>query len=157
MLLDQRMTGISGLELQAELYRRGIDLPIIFITGHGDVPMSVKAIKTGAINFLIKPFTNEILLESINEAYLFVDASRTCTESWKRCRNLSGREREVMHNVIAGMSNSNSADRLDISTRTIEVHRSRVMKKMNAKSLADLVRKCDLCQESALPCPPNQD
>ena len=157
MLLDQRMTGISGLELQAELYRRGIDLPIIFITGHGDVPMSVKAIKTGAINFLIKPFTNEILLESINEAYLFVDTSRTCTESWKRCRNLSGREREVMHNVIAGMSNSNSADRLDISTRTIEVHRSRVMKKMNAKSLADLVRKCDLCQESALPCPPDQD
>lgn len=154
MLLDQRMPGMSGLELQAELNQRGIELPIIFITGHGDVPMSVEAIKTGAINFLVKPFTNEILLESIKEAFLFTNIFSIHTEFWRRCRNLSRREREVMQQVVAGMSNSNIADRLEISTRTIEVHRSRVMQKMGVNFLADLVRKCSSCQQSALSCPP---
>ena len=155
MLLDQRMTGITGLELQAELKQRGIELPIIFITGHGDVPMSVKAIKAGAINFLMKPFSNEILLKSIKEAFSLTNVSRIRTEIWKRCRSLTDREREVMVYVIAGKPNGIIAERLEISTRTIEVHRSRAMQKMGAGSLADLVRKCTLCQESALPCPPN--
>lgn len=154
LLLDQRMTGMSGLELQAELARRHIDLPVIFITGHGDVQMSVQAIKAGAINFLEKPFDNESLLAYITEAFSCADENlqkhneiaglREC------CASLTSREREVMQHVAAGMSNRNLAELLGVSDRTIEVHRYRVMKKMGADSLPDLVRKYALCQEAGL-------
>ena len=145
MLLDQRMTGMSGLELQAELVKGGIDLPIIFITGHGDVQMSVKAIKAGAIDFLEKPFSNEDLLASIREAFLHADDGKKHNDRVARLRarnaSLTVREQEVLQHVVAGMSNKNLAELLGVSDRTIEVHRSRVMKKMGAESLPDLVRK----------------
>ena len=154
MLLDQRMTGMSGLELQAELARRGIDLPIIFITGHGDVQMSVKAVKAGAIDFLEKPFSDEDLLASIREAFSRADDSKKyrdlIAELRKSHASLTAREREVMQHVVAGMSNRNLAELLGVSDRTIEVHRSRVMKKMGAESLPDLVRKYAMCQKASL-------
>jgi two-component system response regulator FixJ len=154
MLLDQSMTGMSGMELQAELARRGIDLPIIFITGHGDVQMSVKAIKAGAIDFLEKPFSNEDLLASIREAFSSYNDSKkhrgTMAELRKGYTNLTTREREVMRHIVAGASNRQLAELLGISNRTIEVHRSRVMKKMGAESLADLVRKYTLCVKTIL-------
>jgi two-component system response regulator FixJ len=154
MLLDQCMTGMSGLELQSKLARRGIALPIIFITGYGDVRMSVKAIKAGAINFLEKPFSNEDLLASIGEASSYADESKKhrnrVTELNKRHENLTNREREVMRHVVDGVSNRDLAEQLNLSDRTIEVHRSRVMKKMGAQSLPDLVHKYDMCQQAGL-------
>ena len=154
MLLDQRMTGLTGLELQEELARRGIELPIIFITGHGDVQMSVKAVKAGAIDFLEKPFSNEDLLASIREACAYADESkrnRDGVAALRRCHaSLTGRELEVMRYVVAGQSNRSLAEQLGVSDRTIEVHRSRVMKKMGATSLPDLVRKVTLCQAAGL-------
>jgi len=152
MLLDQRMTGMSGLELQAELSKLGSRLPIIFITGHGDVQMSVKAIKAGAIDFLEKPFSNEDLLVSVQEAFLQADRSikyqNRIAGVRKRYASLTGREREVMKHVVAGISNRHLAERLGVSNRTIEVHRSRVMKKMGAKSLPDLVREYAMYQKA---------
>jgi len=154
MLLDQRMTGMSGLELQAELARRGVDLPIIFITGHGNVRMSVKAVKAGAIDFLEKPFSNDDLLASIREAMSLADDRKMhrgqIAELRKYHAGLTAREREVMQHIVAGMSNRNLAERLGLSDRTVEVHRHRVMKKMGAKSLPDLVRKYAMIQEAGL-------
>jgi FixJ family two-component response regulator len=154
ILLDQRMTGMTGLELQAELASRGIDLPIIFITGHGDVQMSVKAVKAGAIDFLEKPFSNEDLLASIREAFTHADDSKLhrdlIAELRKRHASLTDREREVLQHVVAGMSNRNLAQLLGVSDRTIEVHRSRVMNKMGAESLPDLVRNYALLQKAGL-------
>jgi FixJ family two-component response regulator len=154
ILLDQRMTGMTGLELQAELASRGIDLPIIFITGHGDIQMSVKAVKAGAIDFLEKPFSNEDLLASIREAFTRADDSKQhrdlIAELRKRHASLTDREREVLQHVVAGMSNRNLAQLLGVSDRTIEVHRSRVMNKMGAESLPDLVRNYALLQKAGL-------
>jgi RNA polymerase sigma factor (sigma-70 family) len=151
ILLDQRMTGMSGLELQAELARRGIALPIIFITGHGDVQMSVKAIKAGAIDFLEKPLNNQDLLASIREAFTRADDSKKDHDLFTELRqchaSLTAREREVMQHVVAGMSSRHLAELLDVSDRTIEVHRSRAMKKMRAESIPDLVRKYAMCQK----------
>lgn len=149
ILLDQKLARMTGLELQDLFAKRGIDLPIIFITGHGDVQMSVKAIKTGAIDFIEKPFKGEALLESIGEAFKQADISKIRTELWKRCISLTKREREVMEHVIAGKTSKKIAELLDISKRTIEVHRLRVMEKMDADSLPDLVRKCDMCNVPA--------
>jgi two-component system response regulator FixJ len=149
MLLDQRMTGMSGLELQAELARRGIALPVIFITGHGDVQMSVKAIKAGAIDFHEKPFNNEDLLASIREAFARADDSKKDRDLFAECRqclsSLTPREREVMQHVVDGMSNRRVAELLGVSHRTIEVHRSKAMEKMRVESITDLVRKCAIC------------
>jgi two-component system response regulator FixJ len=149
MLLDQRMTGMSGLELQAELARRGIALPVIFITGHGDVQMSVKAIKAGAIDFHEKPFNNEDLLASIREAFARADDSKKDRDLFAECRqclsSLTPREREVMQHVVDGMSNRRVAELLGVSHRTIEVHRSKAMEKMRVESITDLVRKSAKC------------
>jgi RNA polymerase sigma factor (sigma-70 family) len=154
MLLDIRMPGMSGLELQAELARRGIALPIIFITGHGDVQMSVKAIKAGATDFLEKPFSNEKLLESIDEAFSQADDSKkhrqAAAKTKQRHAALTEREREVMQHVVAGMSNRDLAELLGLSQRTIESHRLSIMKKMGAESLPDLVRKYSMCQQAGL-------
>jgi RNA polymerase sigma factor (sigma-70 family) len=150
ILLDQSMTGgMSGLELQAELARRGIALPIIFITGHGGVQMSVKAIKAGAIDFLEKPVNNEDLLAGIREAFARADDSKKDRDLFAECRqclsSLTPREREVMQHVVDGMSNRRVAELLGVSDRTIEVHRSRAMEKMRVESITDLVRKCAVC------------
>jgi RNA polymerase sigma factor (sigma-70 family) len=154
VLLDQRMTGMSGLELQTELDRRGIKLAIIFITGHGDVQMSVKAVKAGAIDFLEKPFSNEDLLVSIREAFLRADDIKKHGEqvaSLRKLRDtLTAREEEVLQHVVEGQSNRQLAESLGVSDRTIEVHRSRVMKKMGAESLPDLVRKYAILQQAGL-------
>lgn len=154
MLLDQRMTGMTGLELQAALGKRGNNLPIIFITGHGDVRMSVNAIKAGAVNFLEKPFSNEELLGMLVEAFTCLDETRDLhnkVDELRRCHaSLTEREREVMQYVVAGMSNRALADQLGVSDRTIEVHRARGMKKMGAESLPDLVRKYALCQQNGV-------
>ena len=152
MVLDQRMTGMSGLELQTELNRRGAAPSIIFISGHGDVQMSVKAIKAGATNFLEKPFNNDELLTSIREAFSQADKSkkqRDLASEIRKCHaSLTDREKEVLQHVVTGMSNRHLADLLGVSDRTVEVHRSRGMKKMGAESLPDLVRKYALCQKT---------
>ena len=154
MLLDQQLPGMSGLELQAELSKRGIVLPIIFITARGDVQMSVKAIKAGAINFLEKPLNNKELLNSIREAFSLADGYKahrhTATELRRRHANLKDREREVMQYVVAGMANKDIAKLLGLSVRTIEGHRRSVMKKMGAESLPDLVRIYVMCLDAAL-------
>ena len=154
MLLDQRMTGMTGLELQAKLARRGFDLPIIFITGHGDVRMSVKAVKAGAIDFLEKPFSNEDLLAGIKEAFSRARVSRKHRDQLAALREkyagLTAREREVIKHVVTGLSNRELAEVLGVSNRTIEVHRSRAMKKMGAESLPDLVRKYAMCEKAGL-------
>jgi len=154
MLLDQRMTGMTGLELQAELGSRGVELPIIFITGHGDVRMSVKAIKAGAVNFLEKPFSNEELIKMVKEAFACANEGKKLhdeiAELRSRHASLTERESEVVQYVVAGMSNRQLADQLGVSDRTIEVHRARGMKKMGAQSLPDLVRKYTLCKQGGV-------
>ena len=149
LVLDQRMDGMSGLELQTELRGRDVTLPIIFITGHGDVPMSVKAMKEGAFDFLEKPFSNEQLLESIRGALLREarDHREHAHKAAIRARyeGLTPREQEVMRYIVQGMSNKRLAKQLGVSNRTIEVHRSRVMMKMGSESLPELVRMAALC------------
>jgi len=149
LVLDQRMTGMSGLELQSELKMRGLEMPIIFITGHGDVPMSVRAMKEGATDFLEKPFRNSDLLASIEqvlaqdtekmEDYLYQAGIRDKYDS------LTPREREVMEHIVQGLPNKSVAKLLGVSMRTVEAHRGRVMEKMDARSLPDLVRMAEFC------------
>jgi two-component system, LuxR family, response regulator FixJ len=144
LVLDIRMEGMSGLELQTELKARHIDLPIIFITGHGNVQSSVSAMKQGAADFIEKPFENEKLLESIKYTFrkskhnMALEAVKA--ELKKRFESLTSRERQVMEYVVDGVSNKQMAAQLGVSDRTIEVHRSRVMTKMSATSLPELVR-----------------
>lgn len=148
MLLDKCMTGMSGIELHSELTKRDIDLPTIFITGHGDVHTSVKALKAGAIDFLEKPVNHEALLASINEAFLRLNNCKKYRSSVAEIKRnyscLTEREMEVMQHVVAGVTNKDIAELLNVSDRTIEAHRSRVMKKMRAESLPDLVKKYDI-------------
>ena len=149
LVLDQRMTGMSGLELQSELKGKGVELPIIFITGHGDVPMSVRAMKGGAADFLEKPFRNSDLLASI-EQVLSQDEAKMEENLYQaratvKCNRLTPREKEVMGCIVRGLSNKNIAELLGVSIRTVEAHRGRVMAKMDAGSLPDLVRMADFC------------
>jgi len=149
LVLDQRMTGMTGLELQSELKGRGVELPTIFITGHGDVPMSVRAMKEGAADFLEKPFRNSDLLASI-EQVLAQDEVRMEENLYHarvtvKCNRLTPREKEVMGFIVRGLSNKNIAELLGVSIRTVEAHRGRVMEKMDAGSLPDLVRMVDFC------------
>lgn len=149
LLLDQRMSGKSGLELQAELTAQGIQWPIIFISGHGSVDISVRAMKAGAIDFLEKPFKNINLLKVIRTAFLqtTTEEDRMRTDAIeRRCAQLTPREREVMQLVTKGLSNNSIAGSLGVSIRTVEVHRSRVMSKMDADSLPNLVRMVDVCK-----------
>ena len=144
LVLDIRMPGISGLDLQQRLCRRGALLPIIFITGHGDVPMAVQAIRDGAVDFIQKPFQDQALLDRIQQA-LRLDAERReeitqRVEIERRLTRLSPRERQVMDLVVAGHANKVIAGQLGLSQRTVEIHRAKVMEKMQAGSLAHLVR-----------------
>lgn len=144
LLLDVRMPGMSGLELQAYLSRRAITLPVIIITGHGDVAMAVRAMKAGALDFIEKPFNDDALLGSIRHA--LVDGARARLALSRRAQvqarlgELTPREREVMAMVTDGQSNKEIAAALSVSAKTVEVHRARVMDKMQAGSLAELVR-----------------
>ena len=144
LVLDIRMPGLGGLELQEELIKRGNTLPIIFITGHGDVPMAVEAMQKGAVDFIQKPFRDQELLDRIREA-LATDEERReeqqqHAEVTERLNRLTNREREVFDLVVTGKPNKVIAYELGVSQRTVEIHRARVMEKMQARSLADLVK-----------------
>jgi len=148
-VLDIRMPAMTGLQLQEELNRRGCALPIIFITGHGDIPMAVEAMRRGALDFIRKPFGEDDLLERIKEALAHDaaghDGRSALADLRVRYESLSPREHEVFNRVADGQANKVVAIDLGISERTVEIHRAQVMKKMAARTLAQLVRmKIDL-------------
>ena len=144
LVLDVRMPGMSGLDLQEYLVENNIHIPVVIITGHGDVPMAVRAMKSGAIDFIEKPFNDEVLLDAIRRAIAYEEQQRSQHAEnlhiQERLSHLTPREHEVMEMVTEGRSNKEIANALGVSAKTIEAHRARVMEKMQAGSLAELVR-----------------
>jgi len=145
ILADVRMPGMSGLELQRELILRGVGLPVVIITGHGDIPMAVAAIKAGAVDFIEKPFDAPIILGAVEEALrrspgTAQNLARDREAFAQRLQQLSPREREVMELVVGGHPNKVIAHRLGIALRTVEIHRARIMEKTGARNLSELVR-----------------
>ena len=158
LVLDVRLPGLSGLDLQRELVRAEAPIPIIFITGHGDIPMSVRAIKEGAVEFLAKPFRDQDLLDAIQHALEIDRAARLqrsmVAELRRRYESLTKREREVMKLVVSGLLNKQIAGELGSSEVTVKMHRGQVMRKMKAQSLVQLVRmaeKIGITSEAAPP------
>ena len=154
LVLDIRLPGISGLDFQRELAKAGIHIAVVFITGHGDIPMTVRAMKAGAVEFLTKPFRDQDLLDAIQQG-LERDRSRRVEEAedstlLERLESLTPREREVLPWVVSGLPNKQIADAVGASEATIKVHRSQLMRKMGAPSLADLVR---MTEKMGLPSP----
>ncbi len=144
LVLDVRMPGMSGLDLQAELTRRGIGLPTIVVTGHAEVPMAVRAVKAGAIDFIEKPFSDQLLLDRVRQGIEMDrqerDGRARRAEILRRMSLLTQREREVLDLVVVGKANKEIAAALHLSPKTVEVHRAHVMEKMQASSVAELVR-----------------
>ena len=147
LVLDIRMPGASGIELQEHLARAGVEIPIIFITGHGNIPMSVKAMKAGAVDFIEKPFEDQKLIDAIHTAIeknkQFRAEQAEIQDLQRRVDSLTPREHEVFLLVVSGMLNKQIAFNLNMSEKTVKVHRARVMQKMKAASLADLVRMAE--------------
>lgn len=144
LILDVRLPGMNGLELQRELAEREIHMPIIFITGHGDIPMAVEAVNAGALDFLEKPFDNDSLLARVEEA-IAADRERRTREAAsadidQRLERLTPRERQVMEGILAGKLNKVIGYELDMSTRTVEVHRGRILEKLGARNAPEMVR-----------------
>jgi FixJ family two-component response regulator len=151
VVLDIRMPGMSGMELHRHLTENHIVMPVIFVTGHGDVPMAVEAMHNGAFDFIQKPYRDQDLLDRINQALTWDEEHRSQEdrkrELVERYGTLTPREREVMECVVRGLANKVIAMDLDLSQRTVEIHRARVMEKMQARSLAELVRMSMAIQE----------
>ncbi|MDB5867566.1 MAG: two-component system response regulator [Betaproteobacteria bacterium] len=147
LVLDVRLPGVSGLDLQGELTRAGKDIPIIFMTAHGDIRMSVRAMKAGAMEFLSKPFRDQDLLDAIKKALVRSEDARVArartADLRARYETLTSRQREVMAHVVAGRLNKQTASALRITEITVKVHRRHIMDKMLAKSVADLVRMAE--------------
>jgi len=144
LILDIRLPGMSGLELQQRLRERGDQIPIIFVSGHGDVPMTVRALKAGALDFLEKPFNEQVLLDRIQQGQEESRQRRKMHAEQSVVRNrmeeLTPREQEVMDLLVSGMANKDIAVKLNISRKTLDIHRSKVLQKMEAETVADLVR-----------------
>ena len=144
LVLDVRLRGLSGLDFQRDLAARNIRIPIVFVTGHGDIPMSVRAMKAGAIEFLTKPYRDQDLLDAVRIALERDRARREqekgLTDLRQRFESLTPREQEVVSMAVLGRLNKQIADQLGTAEKTVKVHRSRAMEKMNAQSFADLVR-----------------
>ncbi|MBV8905535.1 MAG: response regulator transcription factor [Acidobacteriia bacterium] len=147
LILDLQLPGLSGLDLQKRMAEDEVEIPIIFLTGHGDIPASVQAMKAGALEFLTKPFEEEQLLQAIQEAIERDRRSRQqhaeTLELRNRYASLTGREQDVMQQVVSGLLNKQIAAELEISEFTVKIHRGQVMRKMRADSLADLVRMAE--------------
>jgi RNA polymerase sigma factor (sigma-70 family) len=153
LVLDVRLRGLSGLDFQRELAARNIRIPIVFVTGHGDIPMSVRAMKAGAIEFLTKPYRDQDLLDAVRIALERDRARREqekdLTDVRQRFESLTPREQEVISMAVLGMLNKQIADQLGTAENTVKVHRSRAMEKMKAQSFADLVRMIEKLKGSA--------
>lgn len=155
LLLDIRMPGINGLALQRELNERRFRLPIIIITGHGDIPMAVSAIRNGALDFVEKPFDDQVLQDHVSRALALseqwrIEAARE-VEVLGHWNTLSKREKQVMQLVVEGLANKAIAESLDISPKTVEVHRARVMSKMHAQNLPELVTQSQIVRRRVTP------
>ena len=147
LVLDVRLPGLSGLDFQAELAKADIRIPIVFITGHGDIPMSVRAMKAGAVDFLAKPFRDQDLLDAVTAAIQRDQKRRehenAMTDLRAHFSSLTPREREIMALVASGLMSKQIAAQIDLSEITVKVHRSHIMKKMGARTVADLVRMAE--------------
>jgi FixJ family two-component response regulator len=153
IVLDVRLPGISGLDFQEQLARHHHDIPIIFMTGHGDIPMTVRAMKAGAVDFLTKPFRDQDMLDAVTAALALNRVRRgevaETSEVQARASTLTQREFEIMEHVTAGLMNKQIAAKVGLSEITVKVHRGKVMKKMAAASLADLVRMADILRSGS--------
>jgi len=161
VVVDVRLPGMSGLDLQDRLNQLGLEMPVIVITGHGDVPVAIRAMKAGAFDFLEKPFSDEVLLDRVRAALQRDAKDRRCAEHRRtvaeRRSALTPRERQVMDLVVQGKLNKQVAAELDLSHKTIEVHRAHVMEKMAARSLAELVRMAVLLEDGSMGDEPGEE